>query len=86
MFLVGRALQGAGGSGILMMTEMVVADLAPVKARAAFIGMIMGIAGIGSIIGPSMGGAIVQNTSWRWVSSLALLCLERERPHGRSLV
>ncbi|KAB5518925.1 major facilitator superfamily domain-containing protein [Coniochaeta sp. 2T2.1] len=72
MFLVGRALQGAGGSGILMITEIIMADLAPVKARAAFIGMIMGIAGIGSIVGPSMGGAIVQNASWRWVFYLNL--------------
>jgi hypothetical protein len=37
---------------------MVIVDLAPVKSRAAFVGMIMGISGLGSMAGPAMGGGV----------------------------
>jgi MFS family permease len=67
MFLVGRAIQGAGGSGILLMVEIIIADLAPVKKRPQYIGMMMGISGIGSIVAPTIGGAIADRTTWRWV-------------------
>lgn len=67
-----------------MMTEMVIADLAPVKSRAAFVGMIMGISGLGSMAGPAMAGAIVQYTTWRWVSRYALG--QAPGRHGKNLL
>lgn len=51
---------------------MIIADLAPVRYRPKYIGMIMGVSGIGSMIGLSLGGAIVQHTTWSWIFWLNL--------------
>ncbi|RFU34088.1 hypothetical protein B7463_g2247, partial [Scytalidium lignicola] len=66
MFIVGRAVQGIGGAGLLSGAFMVIAATVPKDKRAAFIGVGVGISTIGSVIGPLIGGALTQHASWRW--------------------
>ncbi|KAI1441979.1 MFS general substrate transporter [Annulohypoxylon stygium] len=67
MLIAGRAVQGVGGGGIILMIEMIVCDLVPLRDRGRFTAVIMGLFGIVSSLGPFIGGAIAEGTTWRWV-------------------
>ncbi|KAK6955965.1 hypothetical protein Daesc_003612 [Daldinia eschscholtzii] len=67
MLIAGRAIQGMGSGGINMIIDVIVSDLVPLRQRGNFIAVIIAIYGIGTTIGPFLGGVIVENTSWRWV-------------------
>jgi EmrB/QacA subfamily drug resistance transporter len=61
-----RAIQGLGGGAIYALSFILVGVLYAPKERARMQGMISGIWGIASILGPLAGGIIVENWSWRW--------------------
>ncbi|GAP85175.1 putative major facilitator superfamily general substrate transporter [Rosellinia necatrix] len=67
MLIAGRAVQGIGGGGIILMIEMIVCDLVPLRDRGRFTAVILGVFGIVSSLGPFIGGAIVEGATWRWV-------------------
>ncbi|OGM50126.1 Major Facilitator Superfamily protein [Aspergillus bombycis] len=82
MMIAGRTIQGIGGGGINVMIDMIVSDLLPLRERGNFMGMIFAVFSIGTSLGPFIGGALVQHSSWRWVFYLnlpiggtALVCL-----------
>jgi MFS family permease len=72
MLIGGRAVQGIGGGGINMLIDLIVCDLVPLRERGNFMGVIFGVFTIGTSLGPFIGGAIVQNSTWRWVFYLNL--------------
>ncbi|KAI1349117.1 major facilitator superfamily domain-containing protein [Xylaria sp. FL0043] len=63
--IAGRAIQGAGSGGILMAYDTIVSDLVPLRYRGNYIAIILLIYTIGTTMGAFIGGAIVDNTSWR---------------------
>ncbi|OGM40779.1 hypothetical protein ABOM_011126 [Aspergillus bombycis] len=65
--LVGRSLQGVGGGGLVALTEIVVADLVPLRLRGQYMGIINAVWSVGSVTGPVLGGGFVQKVSWRWI-------------------
>lgn len=67
MLIAGRAVQGLGGGGISMLTEIIVTDLVPLRQRGKYLAIVMIAAVFGAAAGPFVGGAIVDNTTWRWV-------------------
>ncbi|KAK9858312.1 hypothetical protein MYU51_019321 [Penicillium brevicompactum] len=67
MLIAGRLLQGIGSGGILVLTEIIICDLLPLRERGKYLGMIVSIVGIGAAMGPLFGGLIVQYSSWPWV-------------------
>ncbi|KAK5992619.1 MFS-type transporter TwmF [Cladobotryum mycophilum] len=72
MLIAGRAVQGAGSGGIVMVSSIVISDLVPLRQRGNYSAIIMSIFGVGSALGPFIGGAIVSSTTWRWVFYLNL--------------
>src|SRR4029078_7897669 len=62
-----RSIQGLGGGAIYALSFIVVGVLYSAHERAKMQGLISGIWGIASILGPLAGGIIVENWSWRWV-------------------
>lgn len=75
MLIAARVVQGVGGGGINVMTEIIVADLVPLRERQQVMGIVFTAFAIGTFIGPVVGGAIVDHTSWRWVFYINLpLC------------
>ena len=78
MLIVCRAVQGLGG-GILMPVAMAaVADFYAPEERGKMQGMLGAVFGIGSGIGPLVGGFICTYVSWHWVFyinvPLAVIC------------
>lgn len=66
--LVGfRALQGIGGGAIMGNAFAIIADLFVPAERARWQGVLGGIFGLASVIGPALGGWLTDHASWRWV-------------------
>jgi DHA2 family multidrug resistance protein len=67
MLLLFRVLQGAGGGGLQPMAQAILADTFPPHQR----GLAFALYGITAImaptIGPTLGGWITFNYSWRWI-------------------
>lgn len=68
-----RAVAGLGGGGLMTLALAVVADLVPGRARAKWQGMFGAVYGVAALIGPPVGGVIVDHASWRWLFYLNLL-------------
>lgn len=67
MLIAGRAVQGIGAGGLNMLIDVIICDLVPLRERGMYVGLLFMIVTVGSACGPVVGGAIVDNTSWRWV-------------------
>lgn len=65
--IVFRGVQGIGGGIIVTSVFIVVADLFPPEKRGKYMGIVTSIYGLSSIIGPLLGGLIIDNLSWRWI-------------------
>ncbi len=67
MLVAGRAIQGIGSGGVNMIVDVIVSDLVPLRQRGNYIAIVLAVYAIGTSLGPFVGGAIVDSTSWRWV-------------------
>ncbi|MCQ2069841.1 MAG: MFS transporter, partial [archaeon] len=66
MLVICRGIQGLGGGILIPVAGAAIADLYAPEARAKMQGMLGAIFGIGSGIGPIIGGFITENIDWRW--------------------
>ena len=62
-----RALQGLGGGGLMVTTQAAIGDVVPARDRGRYSGLMGGVFGISTVIGPLLGGFFVDNLSWRWI-------------------
>ncbi|SDE68064.1 drug resistance transporter, EmrB/QacA subfamily [Bhargavaea beijingensis] len=62
-----RGLTGIGGGMIMSTAFTAVGDLYLPRERARWTGLMSGIFGISSVLGPLMGGFIVDHLDWHWV-------------------
>lgn len=68
----GRLIQGLGAAGINTLIEIILCDLLPLRERGQFMGLLFLFIVIGSVLGPFLGGLIVDKASWRWIFYLNL--------------
>ncbi|MGG3840178.1 MDR family MFS transporter [Paenibacillus thiaminolyticus] len=62
-----RGIQGMG-AGIIMSTAFTaVGDLYAPRERAKWMGVMSGVFGLSSVLGPPLGGYLVDHLDWRWV-------------------
>ncbi|KAF3054874.1 putative HC-toxin efflux carrier TOXA [Daldinia childiae] len=66
MLIVGRAIAGAGSSGIMNGAFTILAGGVPMAKRPTLMGFVYGISNLGLVMGPLVGGALTQYTTWRW--------------------
>ena len=62
-----RALQGIGAGGVLPLAFIIIGDIFTFEQRARMQGFFAGVWGVSSIIGPVLGGFLVDQWSWQWV-------------------
>ncbi|KAL4869563.1 hypothetical protein BDV12DRAFT_185070 [Aspergillus spectabilis] len=65
--LIGRCIQGVGGGGISVLSEVVVTDLVPLRLRGYYYGILSAMYSLGSVLGPILGGGFSENVTWRWI-------------------
>ena len=65
--IAARVLQGVGGAVLTPQTLAILTTLFPPERRGAAFGIWGGVAGLATITGPTVGGAIVTYINWRWI-------------------
>jgi DHA2 family multidrug resistance protein len=62
-----RTLQGAGGGGLQPMAQAILADTFPPQLRGVAFAIFGVTAVVAPTVGPTLGGWITDNYSWRWI-------------------
>jgi EmrB/QacA subfamily drug resistance transporter len=65
--VVFRAVQGLGAGGVLPLAFTIIGELFSLEQRARMQGLFSGVWGVSSVIGPLIGGFLVDQVSWHWV-------------------
>ena len=65
--IAARVIQGVGGALLTPQTLAILTTIFPPDKRGAAFGAWGGVAGIAAIAGPTFGGFIVTNWTWRWI-------------------
>ena len=68
-----RAIQGLGAGGLMPLAFIMIGDMFSFEQRARMQGLFSGVWGVAAIIGPLLGGFLVDNVSWNWVFYVNLL-------------
>ena len=62
-----RAVQGVAAGGLMTLAMACVADLVPPRERGRYQGYIAATFAVATVVGPLLGGLLVEGASWRWV-------------------
>jgi EmrB/QacA subfamily drug resistance transporter len=65
--IVARAVTGIGGGAMMVLGVTTIGDIFSPRERGRWMGLIMSVFGLGSIIGPLLGGFTTDHFGWRWV-------------------
>jgi len=72
VLIAGRILQGLGGGGLDVLSEIILADLTSLKERPLYLGLYaLPMAG-GGVCGPVIGAAFSEFVDWRWIGWINL--------------
>ena len=72
--IVGRAVQGAGGAGMVSMVSIIITDLVPLHEVASMWSYVNILQTTGRSCGGFIGGLLTQTLGWRW----QVRCLESQ--------
>lgn len=88
MMCICRGIQGFGGGIIIPVATAAIADLYSPTVRAKMQGMLGAIFGIGTGIGPIIGGWITENIDWHWcffinipLAAVSIICTIKKFPN-----
>lgn len=70
--IAGRVLQGLGGGGVDVLSEIVVTDMTTLQERSLYLGLMAIPTALGSILGPTVGGIFSSLVTWRWLGWINL--------------
>jgi EmrB/QacA subfamily drug resistance transporter len=65
VLILGRAVQGAAAGSLLPSAYGIIGDAYPGPGRARALGLLSSVFPIGSIVGPNIGGVLVDHAGWR---------------------
>ncbi|KAI1322394.1 MFS general substrate transporter [Xylariaceae sp. FL0255] len=64
--IAGRVVAGVGASGLINGAFTILSVMVPGEKMPTVLGFLFGIAQLGSVLGPVLGGILTENVSWRW--------------------
>ncbi|MFZ4894144.1 MDR family MFS transporter [Plantibacter sp. Mn2098] len=64
--IIGRAIQGLGGGGLMILSQAIIADVVPARERGRYMGIMGGVFALSSVAGPLLGGWFTEGIGWRW--------------------
>lgn len=67
MLVAARAVQGLGMGTMMPLSQAIIGDIVAPRERGKYQGLMGGVFGLSSILGPLAGGYITDNSSWRWL-------------------
>ena len=62
-----RAVQGVGAGGVMPLAFILIGEMFSLEQRTRMQGVFSGVWGVSSIVGPLLGGFLVDQLSWRWI-------------------
>src|SRR6476619_421460 len=62
-----RGVQGLGGGALMVSTQAVIGDVVSPRERGRYSGLMGGVFGVSTVVGPLLGGLFVDHLSWRWI-------------------
>lgn len=72
MLIIGRGIQGTGGGGLMVVAITVIVDALPPRERGKVQGIITSVFGVSTVIGPLLGGFLVEQLSWHWIFYISI--------------
>ncbi len=66
MLIGSRAIQGLGIGGLMSLGQAIIGDIVSPRERGRYQGYMGSAFGLATVLGPLIGGVIVEQTSWRW--------------------
>lgn len=64
--IAGRAIQGLGGGGLMVLAQAIIADIFPPRERGKYMGLMGAAFGVSAVLGPLLGGWFTDGIGWRW--------------------
>jgi EmrB/QacA subfamily drug resistance transporter len=92
VMIVGRAVQGLGGGGLMALALAVIGDIIPPRERGKYQGFFGAVFGVSSVAGPLLGGFFTDSLGWQWIfwinlpigiAALIVTSLALKLPHVR---
>lgn len=65
-----RVVQGVGGAMILPVAFALISNATDADVRPRVLGVVVGLANVGTALGPIVGGVLASTIGWRWVFGL----------------
>src|SRR6202035_4494716 len=65
--IIFRAIQGLGAGAVQPLVLTIIGDIYELEQRGKVQGLFSGVWGLSSVVGPALGGIIVDHYTWRWV-------------------
>lgn len=86
-----RVVQGIGGGGLFPVAQAIVGVTLPKRQQGKVLGILLGTFAAGGVLGPNLGGLLVQHLNWQWIFWInvplgltgILLLLPLEMPGGK---
>jgi EmrB/QacA subfamily drug resistance transporter len=66
MLVAGRAVQGLGGGGVVVLVHVCVSDLFSIRDRSFYMGTVGAVWALASALGPVLGGVFAEQLNWKW--------------------
>lgn len=61
-----RVVQGIGVGGLTALVQVILSDLVSPRERGRYSGYLGAVFGVGTVVGPLLGGVVTDSLGWRW--------------------